>query len=450
MNTTLDQWLDMHRRNCDMEVREIAWQQSREWIVAEGRFRHQSGAFFSITGLSLDCPDSTHISQPIIDQPEIGILGFLTQKQKGRQHILVQAKPEPGNIGLVQAAPTVQATKSNYTRVHRGKESPFVEYFLSRSNAAMHADTMQSEQGARFLYKYNRNVIAELARDAKVQESDAYRWFPVEELLALLDDDFQVNTDARSVLVCSPWALLSFDRKPFSRLQNISQLGQSLLRSYEATGQQLALSDAEIEARLLHLRATRNFSPHIVELFSSAGQPAEQPALMLSDSRGNFQVRHYLVKTTQREVDCWDQPLIITGREGVVILLAREINGVLHFLFRCRGEIGLEQCFQFGPTLQDAGKFSESIHGNEEDDQALDAVLHDAILLLDCLHSDEGGRFYRCVSRYSIMLMNRSQTCSFSTALCWMSLGQIERFSRKKGFFTNEARSAISMLLAYL
>ena len=78
---------------------------------------HTSGKFFSIEGVRVKTNHLTW-SQPIINQPEIGILGIITAKVEGIQYFLMQVKIEPGNVNLCQLSPTLQATKSNYTRVH--------------------------------------------------------------------------------------------------------------------------------------------------------------------------------------------------------------------------------------------------------------------------------------------------------------------------------------------
>lgn len=442
-------WLEGHRLSCDMEVEEISWRVSREWVLEEGRLRHRSGGFFSIVGLSLEGTHSIHLQQTLIYQPEIGVLGFLMQHKEGRMHVLVQAKPEPGNIGLVQAAPSVQATESNYKRVHHGKETSFLGYFLGVREVAVHADTLQSEQGTRFLGKYNRNMIAELPAHAVLHECDAYRWVPVEELCALLAMDFQVNTDARSVLVCAPWPLLAPRGRPFCRWQGKGGLGEALLRSYEAPEHLLVSSDEEIAGRLRHMRESFPFAARVISL-SYAQEWMAGRVPVLSGPCGSFEVRHFQVRTSEREVDFWDQPLIASAEDGVAVLLAREINGVLHFLFRCRAEIGFRECFQYGPSIQSSGGVPAIVAGLDQEDDALRAALQCAEPLLSSLHSDEGGRFYRCVSRYSIMLLDSAEEVSSAESMSWMSLRQIERFSRQKGFFSNEARSLVSMLLAYL
>ena len=45
---------------------------------------------------------------------------------------ILQAKVEPGNINKIQISPTVQATKSNYSRIHGGKTIPFLKYFKKK------------------------------------------------------------------------------------------------------------------------------------------------------------------------------------------------------------------------------------------------------------------------------------------------------------------------------
>ena len=64
---------------------------------------------------------------PIIVQKELGILGIIKDKVKNKY--LLQAKVEPGNKNKLQLSPTVQATKSNYERVHGGKKIPYLNIF---------------------------------------------------------------------------------------------------------------------------------------------------------------------------------------------------------------------------------------------------------------------------------------------------------------------------------
>lgn len=110
-----------------MVVREICWLDSGQWVLQNGGLRHRTGGFFSVVNAQARFGGRVTLRQPLIHQPEIGILGFLAQHREGGMDLLVQAKPEPGNVGLVQLAPSVQATRSNYLRLHQGKPTPWLE-----------------------------------------------------------------------------------------------------------------------------------------------------------------------------------------------------------------------------------------------------------------------------------------------------------------------------------
>ena len=63
-------------------------------------------------------------------QNENGILGIIRKKFNNKYKYLLQAKLEPGNINHLQLSPTVQATESNYKRVHGGKKNPIFRTFF--------------------------------------------------------------------------------------------------------------------------------------------------------------------------------------------------------------------------------------------------------------------------------------------------------------------------------
>ena len=114
-------------------VRLIPFAQMDQWsFEPETRnLVHASGRFFRIEGLRVETNfhEAGRWDQPIINQPEIGILGMLSQHFGGVRHFLMQAKAEPGNINTLQLSPTVQATQSNYAQVHSGRVPNYLEYF---------------------------------------------------------------------------------------------------------------------------------------------------------------------------------------------------------------------------------------------------------------------------------------------------------------------------------
>ena len=163
----------------------IPLSQCRAWRLADGRIEHSTRRFFSVVGIKAGSasPAVNTQSQPIIDQPEVGTLAFLLRQLDGQCDVLVQAKTEPGNVGAAQLAPTVQATLSNHNRLHGGAPTRYLEYFDSTADTT--SDQLQSEQGTRFLAKYNRNATREIAGPGPEPAGEAWRWCGMEPLLAL-------------------------------------------------------------------------------------------------------------------------------------------------------------------------------------------------------------------------------------------------------------------------
>ena len=157
-------WMKKQNDEVQSQINQIPISELRGWKYRDDRIRHDSNRFFSIDGIHIETNyrDVNCWDQPIINQPEIGFLGFAVKKFSGILHFLMQAKIEPGNLNIVQLSPTLQATRSNYTRVHKGASPKYLEYFTGEKDVTVLVDQLQSEQGARFLHKRNRNIIVEV------------------------------------------------------------------------------------------------------------------------------------------------------------------------------------------------------------------------------------------------------------------------------------------------
>ncbi|NNL41849.1 MAG: NDP-hexose 2,3-dehydratase, partial [Desulfobacterales bacterium] len=199
-------WLESKRKTSCLSVKTIPFEMLDRWSFDERTHNllHESGKYFSIGGLrvSTNFGSIKKWDQPIIYQPEVGILGILTRHFQGVQYFLMQAKAEPGNPNIVQLAPTVQATESNYTQVHKGRAPLYLEYFLHHSNSKILVDQLQTGQGARFFKKKNRNMIVEVKQEIKTHE--LFFWLTLWQIKDLLAIDNMVNAEARSVLACMP------------------------------------------------------------------------------------------------------------------------------------------------------------------------------------------------------------------------------------------------------
>ncbi len=121
----IKKWITQRNEAVQIVIENIRFGEMDKWKLdrENGLLKHTSGRFFTIEGINIttNWGKVGEWEQPIINQPEIGYLGIITREVDGILYFLLQAKIEPGNVNNVQLSPTLQATKSNYTQVHKGK-----------------------------------------------------------------------------------------------------------------------------------------------------------------------------------------------------------------------------------------------------------------------------------------------------------------------------------------
>ena len=201
-------WLQNLNLQVIFEVDFVPIAQMQNWqFDSQKNIRHNSGKFFSIEGIKVKTEFNGKIkewTQPIINQPEVGFLGIICQKKNGILYFLMQGKIEPGNVNKIQLSPTLQATKSNFSQVHGGKTPPFLSYFKDEIKGRhIIVDQLQSEQGARFLKKRNRNMIIQIDDEIIIDDiPDNYCWLTLGQLKYFLTYPNLINMDTRTVLSC--------------------------------------------------------------------------------------------------------------------------------------------------------------------------------------------------------------------------------------------------------
>lgn len=390
---------------------------SSAWSLADGRIRHASGRYFNIVALEwLDHAGALQ-RQPFIEQREIGTLGFIARLRGESLELLVHAKAEPGNVGFVQLAPTCQATASNRDLVHGGDLPPFSSYFDDVVGDIL-CNTLQSEQGSRFLGKLNRNIFVV---DEVGVGDPLHRWISLELFKTLLTIDFLVNTDARSVLCCMDWHTLAArggaGRGDFSRI---------LRRSLDSQVRPEILQEAN--ARLDHLKQGAPTTEHRpVEHLDGWAFDADASITM---SNGKLALRHIRVHSATRETPEWDQPILHTLEEQIAELVCRSRGGILEFAFCPHWEPGLVRRAELGPTFL-----------RLPTEPATPGVIRARVR-----QSDEGGRFYRTVVDYRIVEITE---IAGDEKFLWLRLSEVQEAMRT-GIFNNEARSALSVVLSQL
>jgi oxidase EvaA len=436
-------WFDGQRSRFAMAVRRVELDALVGWstVPGTGDIRHDSGKFFRIEGLEVHFPNRPVKSwqQPIINQPEVGILGLLVREIGGILHCLVQVKGEPGNHRGLQLCPTVQATRSNYTKVHGGASVPYLEYFRDTARHRVLADVRQSEQGAWFRQKRNRNMVIEV--DGDVEPLAGFRWMTLGLIHRLLRREDLINMDFRTVLSCLPFAGPDLD--------SVLPAGEGDPRAAltascdERSGSLHAMSD--ILSWITEVRTRTEVSTREVPL-GGLPQWHRSPEKISHHSGLFFDVIGVDVRSGGREVDAWMQPMIAPVGTGLVAFLVTRLLGVLHVLVHVRAEPGYLDVVELAPTVQ-CTPDNYTILPPAARPPFVDEVLGAAPdqVWFETLLSEEGGRFYHALNRY--MIVEVSPGAGFEHPdFRWLTLHQLADLLRHSHYVNVQARSLVACL----
>ena len=420
-----------------LSVERMQTSESSQWFEDhEGNLAHKSGGFFRVVGVEYDDPLAEGPqTQPILDQPEIGLLCFLTSYQDQTMWVLVQAKVEPGNVNEAQLAPTVQATESNYRTLHGGKAVPYIESALN-GNKVLY-DGLQSEQNGCFFRKRNRNRVVQLDRLVR-PENPSFQWRPLTEVLAILQTSNVVNTDARSVLAC--WLLTQ--PRILEDLCEPGSFAAEVIGSIENDACRHPTTDLENWLGELNRQWPR--SSRVQGLTSLQPQWRWRDGTFEGGLDQVLQIRHIAVKCATREVNTWDQPILVARSVGRIATIVGRFDGVPHLLLQARLEAGNREGFELTTTVQ-----TSSEEGMTDFERLYwQDVVAGSDQLFSFENSDEGGRFDQCISRYSAWLTDDPHSVHEGPYHRWVSVGQLARWIRQPNRLTNELRSTLSALIS--
>lgn len=411
-------WFDKIRAQTNPSVVEVPIDSLKHWVSdnESGNIVHQSGRFFSVAGLTASTNyDNCEWEQPILIQPEIGILGIVTKIIEGHRWYLMQAKMEPGNINDIQLSPTVQATKSNYTRVHGGAAPNYLTYFLGEDKTHTLSDRTWAEQGGRFYAKKNRNTVVETQKN--IDASGHYRWMTIEDIRALIRVDNIVNMDTRSVLSTMINEYRAIDN-PVNKLSNIFKWCEMF----------------ELNNKMIS---------KIVPLRSLHSWHKDEYVIKQNTANHFFQINAVNVNTGSREVQTWDQPMIKDTHTGLIGFLVCYINDTLHFLVQSRIEVGSTTAIDFGPTVQCSAYENRYESSCKSPNFIHYFIDNNRVVLYEANQSDEGGRFFQVQNRHAVVLLEHQLELDLHGNFIWMSYNQIVYFLQNSKFNV-EARSLLA------
>ncbi|MCT4545225.1 MAG: NDP-hexose 2,3-dehydratase family protein [Vallitalea sp.] len=437
------EWLRYRNSNVNVNIQQIPFSEMADWYLDKntGNIVHKNNKFFKIEGIDVktNYGKINEWQQPIINQPEIGILGIITKKINGILYFLMQAKIEPGNINFVQLSPTLQATKSNYTQAHSGKKPEYLEYFL-RNNKKVLVDQLQSEQGTRFLKKRNRNIIIEVNEEIPVYED--FCWMTVGQIKKLMTYNNVINMDTRSVISTIPFNLIN---------KNINNDNKDKL--IEIT------NSNSMFLSMIHNKNTINTIDEILQWLTDIKVKYELQVKCIALNKvkwinnnhtiynDNFSILAANIQIENREVKTWNQPLIKSSREGIIAFLVKKIEGIYYFLVQGVIEPGNFDIVEMGPTVQ----CIPNIYLNSSENKwpfflkdITDAKKEN--ILYSSYQSEEGGRFYREQNKNMIIKVGDDFSIKVPSNYRWLTLGQLNYFLKYNNLINIQARSLLGAI----
>ncbi len=431
----VDRWIAARLAAPALKVRTRSLIGMKGWQVDEvtGDIRHESGRFFALTGAYVRhrTPNGElEWDQPVIDQAEVGILGVLAKKIGGVMHFCLQAKEEPGNINSVQLSPTVQATFSNYTRGHGGSPPPFLEYFLGTARGRVVYAKLQTEDGGRFLFKSNRNMVVQVDDHDLPELPDGFIWLTARQIARLLLRDNLIHACTRSILA----ALVVGEETDFSTgTTGRGGIGGSIGETVQWLDNQKAANHILVIRRPLN--GLKEWGMDRDGTFSQ-------------DEGRFFRVIGLEVESGEREVTSWEQPILDNPGTGIIGMLTRMQKGERYFLMQAKVEPGNRSIVQMGPTVQ----FTP---GNYIGNTRLPRpFLFDEFYqnrsfphLFESMQSEEGARFYREAHLHRILTLPEGVELELPPDFRWVSQSDLHLFVHMGEMVNSCARSALALLL---
>lgn len=144
------------------------------------------------------------------------------------------------------------------------------------------------------------------------------------------------------------------------------------------------------------------------------------------------------------------QPIIIQDEIGFLGIIAKEFNGVLHFLMQAKIEPGNLNGIQISPTIQATRSNFTCAHGGRVPLylEYFKNLHTDIDVIYDQIQSEQGTRFIGKRNRNIIVLAK--DEVEVHQNFRWMTLGQIKELMKEDNLVNMDTRTVLSGLLTVL
>jgi len=399
----INQWLNDQKKRHTLKVSVYNLNKLKKWRFDKIKISHESKRFFKI--IAIKVISNFYINnwdQPIIVQNEVGILGII--KSKKTKKYLLQAKVEPGNINKLQLAPTVQATKSNYSQVHGGNKVPYVKLFLKLKKLAGYN---QSEQGFRYLNKFNANILLETSN--KIKKRDEFYWFSKNEIKELILRKNLINMNTISIL-SSSIKKLKID-KPLNNIKMILNWIKDFDKRFY------------IRIKIIEFNQMKDWSINLKNIKHKMQR--------------HFSIIGVNVEANKREVKKWSQPAIKGKKMAFAGFLKTRFNDTDHYLCRYLIKPGIKKSV-IGCTVNTSNlsTYNKKNNLNKIEKNFINKFFLSKPakknIIFDNILSDEGGRFYQCQVRYMVSMFDFKTLKKIPNNYMWLSHNQVVDMIKNK------------------
>ena len=401
-NKNFNRWFISQKKKQKINIKIKSLNKLTNWHKNKKHITHNSRKFFKI--IAIDVKSNMigkNWDQPIIIQNEKGILGILKDSVKNKY--LLQAKVEPGNKNRLQLSPTVQATKSNYQRVHGGKKIPYLSYFLK--NRKNFED--QFEQGYRYLYKSNYNSLINVKKKIKILKN--YFWLDKADIKELVKKRSILNMDTISVFS----TFLKKEKKdiPLNSHTKILKWISKKDRFYR------------LKTKIKPLNSLKDWKVTNEKIIHKKNK--------------HFSVIGINIKSNKREIKEWDQPIIKGKKLAFVGFIISKFNETNHYLCRYNKKPGLRNStLSCSINTSDIKNYKKINTLSEFQKYLINNFLikknKKFKTIYENILSDEGGRFYNCEIKYKALLTNKNFKIKLPKDYMWISQNQMIKMIKRK------------------
>lgn len=201
--TEVRSWLTGRKAAYGLDVDHIPLDTVSGWRRTADEISHDQERYFSVIGVRVSASNREVAGwcQPLLAPRSTGLAAFLVRRIGGVPHVLARADLRPGYRDVVEVGPTVQCTPGNYAAEPAAHRPAYLDLVRS-AGVRRRFDVVQSEEGGRFHHALTRHVVADVGDDFPLEVPADFAWLTVPQLAALTRHSYQVDMEARSLLLC--------------------------------------------------------------------------------------------------------------------------------------------------------------------------------------------------------------------------------------------------------